>query len=70
MDVKLMHGKLFGAQVLESYNTEVSCGQGIKVLSFQGVVEPVIARWIGQGLQGWRTFLTCSGLAKYSLIYY
>jgi hypothetical protein len=41
MDVKLMQGKLFGAQVLESYNTEVSCGQGIKVLSFQGVVEPV-----------------------------
>jgi hypothetical protein len=41
MDVKLMQGKLLGVQVLESYNMEVSCGQGIKVLSFQGVVEPV-----------------------------
>jgi hypothetical protein len=28
-------------QVLESYNMEVSCGKGIKVPSFQGVVEPV-----------------------------
>jgi hypothetical protein len=41
MDVKLMQGKLFGVQVLESCNTEVSSGQGIKVLSLQGVVEPV-----------------------------
>jgi hypothetical protein len=31
----------FGVQVLESYNMEVSCGQEIKVLSFQSVVEPV-----------------------------
>jgi hypothetical protein len=41
MDVKLMQDKLLGVQVLESYNMEVFCGQGIKVLSFQGVVEPV-----------------------------
>jgi hypothetical protein len=38
--MKLMQGKLLGVQMLESYNMEVSCGQGIKVLSFQGVVEP------------------------------
>jgi hypothetical protein len=31
----------FGVQVLESYITEVPNGQGIKVLSSQGVVEPV-----------------------------
>jgi hypothetical protein len=34
-----MQGKLLGVQMLEAYNMEVSCGQEIKVLSFQGVVE-------------------------------
>jgi hypothetical protein len=32
MDMKLMQGKLLGVQVLESYNMEVPCGQGIKNL--------------------------------------
>jgi hypothetical protein len=47
MDVKLMQGKILGVQVLESYSMKVSCGQdqGIKVLSFRGVVE-LLARSI------------------------
>jgi hypothetical protein len=57
MDVKLMQGKLLDVQVLESYNMEVSCGQGIKVLSFQGVVEYIFQEEIWRPVSMTKLFI-------------